>query len=103
MMKTLLLNDAAPTGLFGDPIVMIMLMVIAMVVFIWLPNRKRKKEEASFLESIGKGTNIVTVGQVHGKIVKVEENTIIVEVDSGARMKINKSGISKDLTEQAYK
>ena len=82
---------------------MIMLMVIAMVVFIWLPIRKRKKEEASFLESIGKGTNIVTVGQVHGKIVKVEENTIIVEVDSGARMKTNKSGISKDLTEQAYK
>ena len=53
--------------------------------------------------ALNKGANVVTNTHIHGKIAKVDTDTLILEIESGARFKINKSGISKELTEQAYK
>ena len=79
------------------------LAAIALIVFSWLPNRKKRKQEEKFMEGLNKGSNVVTSGQIHAKIVKLEEHALVLEVESGARMRVSKSGISKDFTEQFYK
>ena len=100
-MDYLLLQQQPQPGM--DLWVFIGLAALAMIVFSWLPNRKRKKQEAQFMESLQKGSNVITTGQIHAKVVKLEEHAMIIEVESGARMKVSKSGISKDYTEQFYK
>ena len=79
------------------------LFALVLIVFSWLPNRKRRKQEEKFMETLQKGSNVVTSGQIHAKIVKLEEHAMILEVESGARMRVSKSGVSKDFTEQFYK
>ena len=55
------------------------------------------------MDTLQKGSNVVTSGQIHAKVVKLEEQALVLEIESGARMRVSKSGISKDFTEQFYK
>ena len=83
--------------------IMMGLVALVFIAFSWLPNRKRRKQEEKFIDTLQKGSNVVTSGQIHAKVVKLEEHALVLEVESGARMKVSKSGISKDFTEQFYK
>ena len=86
-----------------DMWIFIGLAALALIVFSWLPNRKRRKQEEKFMEGLNKGSNVVTHGHIHAKIVKLEEHALVLEVESGARMRVSKSGVSRDFTEQFYK
>ena len=37
---------------------------------------------------------IVTMGGIHGKILSMDDATIILEIDKGTKMKIEKSSVS---------
>ena len=90
-------------GMDTDFYIIMGLAALALIVFSWLPNRKKRKQEEKFMEGLNKGSNVVTSGQIHAKIVKLEEHAFVLEVESGARMRVSKIGISKDFTEQFYK
>ncbi|MDD5018777.1 MAG: preprotein translocase subunit YajC [Eubacteriales bacterium] len=61
-----------------------MLPIIAIfVVFIFLmiiPQRKRKKQMQTMLDSLAPGKMIKTIGGIYGKIVAVKEDLITIEV-----------------------
>jgi preprotein translocase subunit YajC len=46
---------------------------------------------------------VVTLGGLHGKIATIEENTVTLEVDRGARIKMEKSAISFESSKQYSK
>ena len=60
------------------------------------PQLKKTKEEKKFRETINKGDKIVTIGGIHGKIHEVQETTLIIEVEGGHKLKIEKSAVSMD-------
>ena len=72
-------------------------MIILIFVVFWLffirPQNKRAKEQQKFRENIKKGDKIVTIGGIHGKVVEVKENTVIVSVDPNASIEFEKSAI----------
>ncbi len=78
----------------------------AMFLVMWLffirPQAKQAKLAKEFQTSIDKGARIVTTGGIHGKIIKTDETTVLLEVDSSTKIRIEKSGISMDLTKAAY-
>jgi len=78
----------------------------AMFLVMWLffirPQAKQAKLAKEFQTSIDKGARIVTTGGIHGKIIKTDETTVLLEVDSNTKIRIEKSGISMDLTKAAY-
>ena len=45
---------------------------------LWRPQSKRAKEHRELIEGLGKGDEVVTNGGLVGKIVKVEEQFIVV-------------------------
>ena len=47
-------------------------------------------------ESLKKGDNVITIGGIHGKVVEVKDDTIIVSVDANTKLKVDKSSISMD-------
>jgi len=62
------------------------------------PQSKKAKDQKNFLNEIKVGDKIVTIGGVHGKILKVDDDTYLIEVDSNTKLRIEKSVISLDFT-----
>jgi preprotein translocase subunit YajC len=67
------------------------------------PQQKKQKDQKKFLGAIKKGDTVVTLGGIHGKITAIEENTVTLEVDRGARIKVEKSSISYESSKQYSK
>ena len=79
---------------------------IAIIFYFFMirPQQKKQKDQKKFINEIKKGDHIVTIGGVHGKIMEMDEETVTVDVEKGARIKIERSAISleasKKLTEK---
>ena len=80
---------------------MMVLMFGILYFFMIRPQQKKAKDQKKFAEEIKKGDYVVTIGGVHGRIAEVEDDTIIVEVERGARIKFSKSAVSMESTKAA--
>ena len=74
------------------------LFFLILYFFMIRPPSKKAKEQKSFLSEIKAGDKVVTIGGVHGKIVKVDDDTYLLEIDSNVKVRIEKSVISLDYT-----
>lgn len=70
--------------------------ILVFYFFMIRPQTKKAKEQKKFRESLDNGMKIVTIGGVHGKIVGVQDTTVMIEVEGGNRLKIERSAISMD-------
>ncbi|MBI3482769.1 MAG: preprotein translocase subunit YajC [Bacteroidetes bacterium] len=81
------------------------LMMVAMFAILYFfmirPQQKKAKDQKKFTEEIKKGDYVVTIGGVHGRIAEIEDDTIIVEVERGARIRFSKSAVSMESTKAA--
>jgi preprotein translocase subunit YajC len=62
------------------------------------PQMKKQKEAKKFKESLVKGTKIVTIGGIHGKILELKEETVIIEIEGGNRIKLERAAIAKEFS-----
>ena len=70
-------------------------------LFMIRPQQRRQKEQRNFLEKMKKGSPVVTIGGIHGKIHEVADATVTLEVDNkGTKMIFSKGAISLDSTKQ---
>ena len=71
--------------------------VLIILIFYFLmirPQKKRDKEAKAMLAAMKKGDKVVTIGGIHGTIVMVKDNTVIIKVDDSARIEFSKNAIS---------
>lgn len=80
---------------------MMVLMFGILYFFMIRPQQKKAKNQKKFTEEIKKGDYIVTIGGLHGRIAEVEDDTFVVEVERGARIKFSKSAVSMESTKAA--
>lgn len=66
--------------------------------FIIRPQQKKAKKQKEFRKSLAKGDKVVTIGGIHGKIKDINETTIMLEADGGAKMRVEKSAVSLDFS-----
>ncbi len=78
--------------------VMIGLIFVVFYFFMIRPQMKKAKEAKKYMATLEKGSKIVTIGGIHGKIVEVQDTTFIIEVEGGNRLKIQKTAVSMDAT-----
>ncbi|QIL76416.1 preprotein translocase subunit YajC [Hymenobacter sp. HDW8] len=98
MFLTLLLQ--APAG--GITQFLFPVAIAAVVYFFMIrPQQKRAATARKFRESLIKGATVVTIGGLHGKIVDVHEESVIIEVDRGTRLKFDRSAIAREVTPAA--
>lgn len=76
----------------------LILIIIVFYFFMIRPQLKKQKEQKKFRESLSKGDKVVTIGGIHGKILEVKENTVIVEVANDFKLTLEKSAISSDFS-----
>lgn len=93
LLNITLLQAAQQQGSSFSGILMIVLIFVIFWLFFIRPQNKRAKEQQKFRENLKKGDKIVTIGGIHGKIIEVRENTVLVSVDPNASIEFEKSAI----------
>jgi preprotein translocase subunit YajC len=81
----------------------LLMMTMLFVVFYFFmirPQQKKAKEAKKFRESLQKGSKVVTIGGLHGKVVEVNDKTVLIEADTNVRLRFEKSAIAMDSTMQ---
>jgi len=96
MLTIILLQAKGGGGV--QTLIMFGLIFVVFYFFMIRPQMKKQKEQKKFRESIQKGTKVVTIGGIHGKIVEVQEETITLEVEGGNRLKMEKAAIAKEFS-----
>ncbi len=81
---------------------------VAMILVFWLffirPQAKKQKQQKLFIENLQKGDKVITIAGIHGIINKVnEDGTINLEINPGSYIKMEKSAISLEMTNQVNK
>jgi preprotein translocase subunit YajC len=97
MLNTILLQAAEGGGIMS--LLPFLLIIVVMYLFFFRPQQKKQKEETKFRSEIAKGWRVVTASGIHGKILEIKDNTVILESEN-SRIKIERSAISKELSAQ---
>jgi preprotein translocase subunit YajC len=106
-MNMFFLLQAQPSGPFGGGSSSLIFMGLIMLVF-WLffirPQAKKAKQQKTFIQDLQKGDKVVTIAGIHGRINKLnDDGTIDLEINPGSYMKMEKSSISMEWTQQLNK
>lgn len=99
----IILQFASTQNPLSNTLWMFALMFIVFYFFMIRPQMRRQRQEKKFHEDLKKGDLVVTSGGIHGKIVEITaEQVLIIETLAG-KMKFEKNAVSKELTQLRYK
>jgi len=85
----------------GNSIISFIPMILIVIVFYFFmirPQMAKAKEQKKFVEALKKGDKVVTTAGIHGRIVDLNETTILLEVEGGTKIRVDKSAVSLDAT-----
>ena len=99
MYATLLLQIGSGEGVTQ----LIIPAAIGLVFYFFMirPQQKRSNDAKNFRQSLAKGSRIVTIGGLHGLIVDVTDDTVLVEVDRGTKLRFDRSAIAREVGSKA--
>ena len=90
----------------SDTLLTFLPMIAIFVVFYFLlirPQQKKQKEARAMLDSLEKGNEVVTAGGILGRIVKLDEQYVTVEVAPNTQMVVQRGAISQLLPKGTIK
>ncbi|MFI5222593.1 MAG: preprotein translocase subunit YajC [Bacteroidia bacterium] len=76
----------------------LILIIVVFYFFMIYPQMKKSKAQKKFRETLDKGTKVVTIGGIHGKITDVGDTYFIVESE-GTKLRIDKTSISMEASQ----
>ena len=98
--------QAAP-GLGGDAGLMSFLPLILMFVLLYFlmirPQMKRSKEQKAMVEALAKGDEVVTAGGMLGRVSKMGETYVHIEVANGVELQVQRSSVVQVLPKGTLK
>ena len=89
---------AAPGGfadLLAGPLPMILMMVVLGYFLLWRPQQKRIKDHQSMVSALKRGDVVVLSSGVIGKVAKVEDAELGIEIAQGVVIKVVRSMVSE--------
>lgn len=94
-LNTILLQAAQSSGGSG---MTTFLMFLAMVVIFYFfmiirPQSKQRKEMQKKRDAMKAGDKVVTAGGIHGRVREISENTLIMEIDKGVEIRVNRDSV----------
>lgn len=89
--------QAAPakSGGFGDPLLLIMVSIFLIFYFLVIrPQNKRLKDHKAKLSAVVRGDQVITSGGLVGKVIKVTDEFLTVDLGNNMKVKVVKSMLS---------
>ncbi len=102
--------QSAPAAAAGGDLqstLMSMLPLVLMFVVLYFvmirPQMKKQKEHKSMIDALAKGDEVVTVGGMLGKVSKMGESHIGLEVSNGVEVQVQRSAVVQVLPKGSIK
>jgi preprotein translocase subunit YajC len=89
-------------GSLGSMLPLILMFVVLYFVMI-RPQMKRQKEHRAMIDALAKGDEVVIAGGVIGRIAKMGDSYVHVEVASGVEMQIQRASVMQVLPKGTFK
>lgn len=100
----ILLQQGGPAGGGYTTLILLGGMILVFWLFMIRPQAKKAKMAKQFQENLQKGDKIVTIAGIHGTVNRInEDGTINMETSPGSYIKIEKSAISLEWTQNINK
>jgi len=89
--------QAAPSAFDAlNSLIVPTVLIIGIMYFLMIrPQQKRLKEHRDMVASIRRGDTVVTSGGIIGKVAKVDESELQVEIADGVKIKVVRSTVSE--------
>lgn len=72
--------------------VVLFVVLIGVMYFLMIrPQRKRAAEHESLMKQLKQGDRVITVGGIHGGVDKVDEKSVVLKLEDGAKMRVSKT------------
>jgi preprotein translocase subunit YajC len=94
---------AAPQG--GDFVQFLPLIALVAVFYFLIlrPQQKRAKEQKTMIEALQKGDEVITLGGILGKVTKVGEENVAVEIADNVVIQVQKAAVQNVLPKGTIK
>lgn len=96
LISTAHAQAAAGAASTQDSLMGLLPMVLMFVVLYFLmirPQMKKSKDHKAMVEALQKGDEVVTQGGIAGRIAKIDENYIKLEIASGVEIAVQKPAV----------
>jgi preprotein translocase subunit YajC len=98
---------AAEAGPAAGPGYMDLVLLVGFVAIfyflLWRPQSKRRKEHQALMAALSKGDEIVTAGGLVGRVTKVEDDFVKLEVAKDVEFRVQKSAVGATLPKGTLK
>lgn len=94
---------AAAPGEPTNPFVSFLPLILIFIVFYFFiirPQKKREDTRKKMIESVKKGDRIVTIGGIHGTVTQVDDNSVLAQVDTNTKLRIDKNAIANIIAKE---
>ena len=76
------------------PLVIMLVLLVAMFYFFLIrPMRQREKQHDEMVTDLEKGDQVITAGGMYCVVEKIDDNSIVLRVESGAMIRVTKGGV----------
>jgi preprotein translocase subunit YajC len=96
MFETAFAQTAA-SGAAPNPMLQFLLLIAIFIIFYFLlirPQQRRAKEHRALIDAVKRGDTVVTGGGLIGKVIKVEDAEVEVEIAANVKVRVIKSTIT---------
>lgn len=87
-------NTDATGGILGFLVPLVLIFGV-FYLLIYRPQKKREQEHQEMVDALERGDQIVTIGGIHGTIKRIDDDSVLAQVDSnGVKLRIDKQAIA---------
>lgn len=81
-------------GMLGTVIYFVL--IIGIIYFLLIrPQRQRTKKHQELVTNLSLGTEIVTIGGIHGELTRIKDDTIWIRISNNVDIEVDKSAIGR--------
>ncbi len=81
----------------------LVLMFVVLYFIMIRPQMKRQKEHRAIIEALAKGDEVVTSGGLFGRVTKIADAVITLEVATGVEIQVQRSAVAQVLPKGTIK
>ena len=93
--------QAAPFGGSFLPVIAVMFLVMYFTMI--RPQTTAAKKHRALVGALQKGDRVVTQGGIHGTLTRVDETSVVMSVEDGTRIRVERSRVAAVLSKDAPK
>jgi len=96
MLNAYAQTAGAPAQASGSPLLSLMPIVVIFIIFYFLlikPQKKAQADHKKMVSELKKNDEVITSGGIHGTIVNVKDNSIVLRIDDNVKIEVQKNAV----------